>query len=295
MHTIWMRGASVSSTGGSGIGSTVTMGGGLPLWIPYCTQSDRRVSTTSNEFSGRGECLKLIRELNRETSHHRHLAVGLGGSGDCERLRDELKRSRRRAQDLARQAKLKLDPHLQDVEAGKPEVIRLWRLLFCCIRVLEQEMLRTLTLQHTFTLHVGPTGLINTGVNEYGQGYRGGASIDNMDLPLDDRLALERAEVNQLHKELIDLRNLINAMEGNLDMKPWILGEITEKQILAAIGEDSTSCLETNEDSGLSDMESEGGGSETSVCRRRCFCWIMTIIFGLLVFTFVGIFIAIAS
>nr|XP_027235212.1 uncharacterized protein LOC113826506 [Penaeus vannamei] len=109
-----MRGASVSSTGGGGIGSTVTMGAGLPLWIPYCTQSDRRVSTSSNEFSGRGECLKLIRELNRETSHHRHLAVGLGGSGDCERLRDELKRSRRRAQDLARQAKLKLDPHLQE-------------------------------------------------------------------------------------------------------------------------------------------------------------------------------------
>lgn len=60
MHTIWTRGASVSSTGGSGIGSTVTMGGGgLPLWIPYCTQSDRRVSTTSNEFAGRGECLKV--------------------------------------------------------------------------------------------------------------------------------------------------------------------------------------------------------------------------------------------
>lgn len=57
---------------------------------------------------------QLIRELNRETSHHRHLAVGLGGSGDCERLRDELKRSRRRAQDLARQAKIKLDPHLQE-------------------------------------------------------------------------------------------------------------------------------------------------------------------------------------
>lgn len=74
----------------------------------YIESTFSRIDTPGRPF------FQLIRELNRETSHHRHLAVGLGGSGDCERLRDELKRSRRRAQDLARQAKLKLDPHLQE-------------------------------------------------------------------------------------------------------------------------------------------------------------------------------------
>lgn len=65
----------------------------------------------------------------------------------------------------------------------------------------EQEMLRTLTLQHTFGLHLGPVGLINTGVHEYGGSHRPGPpSLDGHDLPLDDRQAIERAEVNQLHK-----------------------------------------------------------------------------------------------
>ncbi|MPC13078.1 Regulator of G-protein signaling 9-binding protein [Portunus trituberculatus] len=198
----------------------------------------------------------LIRELNRETSNYRHLAVGVGGSGDCEQLRDELKRSRRRAQDLARQAKNKLNPYLLETDPVRPEVARLWRILFCCIRVLEQEMLRTLTLQHTFGLHLGPVGLINTGVHEYGGSHRPGpASLEALELPLDDRQALERAEVNQLQKELIDLRNLINVMESSLDLKAWVLDEITEKQLLAAINDDSPSFHDNNE-SGCSEAES---------------------------------------
>lgn len=59
-------------------------------------------------------------------------------------------------------------------------------------------------------------------------------------------------------------------------MKPWIWGEISEKQILAAIGEDSTSCLETNEDSGLSDMESEVGALALSFV---LFCFILVCVF----------------
>ncbi|KAG7156497.1 Regulator of G-protein signaling 9-binding protein-like [Homarus americanus] len=217
----------------------------------------------------------FIRELNRETSSYRHLAVGLGGSGDCDQLREELKRSRRRAQDLAREAKNKLSPHLLEADTVRPEVARLWRILFCCIRVLEQEMLRTLTLQHTFGLHLGPIGLINTGVHEYGSSHRSGPPGDCLDLSLTDRLALERAEVNQLHKELIDLRNLINVMESSLDMKTWILDELTEKQLLAAINEDSNSCQE-NTESVCSEAESVGEESINTVQRRRCLCWIVT-------------------
>ena len=65
----------------------------------------------------------------------------------------------------------------------------------------EQEMLRTLTLQHTFGLYLGPVGLINTGVHEYGGTHRPAPPpLEGMDLPLDDKQALERAEVNQLQK-----------------------------------------------------------------------------------------------
>lgn len=57
------------------------------------------------------------------------------------------------------------------------------------------------------------------------------------------------------HRELIDLRNLINVMESSLDLKAWVLDDITEKQLLAAINDDSPS-LHDNNESGCSEAES---------------------------------------
>ncbi|XP_069959084.1 regulator of G-protein signaling 9-binding protein [Cherax quadricarinatus] len=284
---MWVRGGSLVGGGGGAVVGAGVGGGGRSIWIPYCSNSDQRSNLNTLEFTGKTECLKFIRELNRETSSYRHLAVGLGGSGDCDQLREELKRSRRRAQDLAREAKNKLTPHLHQGERVMGEVARLWRILFCCIRVLEQEMLRTLTLQHSFGLHLGPIGLINTGVHEYGSSHRSVPAVDGTELSLSDRLALERAEVNQLHKELIDLRNLINVMESSLDMKAWILDELTEKQLLAAINDDSNSC---NSDSACSDAESVGEESVNTVRRRRCLCWVVTsVVLLFFLCTFLGI------
>ncbi|XP_045611951.2 regulator of G-protein signaling 9-binding protein [Procambarus clarkii] len=294
---MWVRGGSLGGgvSGGGAVavlGGGVVGGGGRPMWIPYCSTVDQRCAAAALEFAGKADCLKFIRELNRETSSYRHLAVGLGGSGDCDQLREELKRSRRRAQDLAREAKNKLSPYLQEGDTVRPEVARLWRILFCCIRVLEQEMLRTLTLQHTFGLHLGPIGLINTGVHEYGSNHRSAPPGDNNDLSLSDRLALERAEVNQLHKELIDLRNLINVMESSLDMKAWIMDELTEKQLLAAISDDSNSCQDNN-DSVCSEAESVGEESVNTVRRRRCLCWMVTgVVVAFLACTLLGILMA---
>lgn len=56
-------------------------------------------------------------------------------------------------------------------------------------------------------------------------------------------------------RELIDLRNLINVMESSLDLKAWVLDEITEKQLLAAINDDSSS-FHDNNDSGCSEADS---------------------------------------
>jgi hypothetical protein len=58
--------------------------------------------------------LQLVTDLNREVSAHHSLALTLGGSGDNSQLREELKRARRRAQELAKQARLKLMPALNE-------------------------------------------------------------------------------------------------------------------------------------------------------------------------------------
>ena len=54
-----------------------------------------------------------VRELNKETGKYCTLEVGLGSSGDCHLLREELKKARHKAFDLARLCKAKLVPHLK--------------------------------------------------------------------------------------------------------------------------------------------------------------------------------------
>ncbi|XP_046404153.1 uncharacterized protein LOC124169557 [Ischnura elegans] len=96
------------------------------------------------EMSAKAECLKLLRELNRAISSHRNLALCLGGSGDCEQLRDELKRARRKAQETLKQTRMKLSPYLQDQKLSdreRMEMERLWYLYYCCVCVLAGEEL----------------------------------------------------------------------------------------------------------------------------------------------------------
>ncbi len=54
-----------------------------------------------------------VRELNKETAKYCTLELGLGSSGDCHLLREELKKARHKAFDLARLCKAKLVPHLK--------------------------------------------------------------------------------------------------------------------------------------------------------------------------------------
>ena len=53
---------------------------------------------------------QLLRELNRQVSAYHHLATALGGSSDGQNLRCQLKRTRRRARELASLVKNSLPP-----------------------------------------------------------------------------------------------------------------------------------------------------------------------------------------
>jgi hypothetical protein len=78
-------------------------------------------------------------------------------------------------------------------------------------------MRRSLCLQRLFSLHSAPSGFIKTGLNELGvcsvlhhkpvaavaaAAAMGGLrpAAEALDVPLADRMALESAEINQLHK-----------------------------------------------------------------------------------------------
>ena len=71
-------------------------------------------------------------------------------------------------------------------------------------------------------------------------------------------------------RELIDLRNLINVMESSLDLKAWVLDDITEKQLLAAINDDSPSFHDNNESGG---SEAESAVSHNLLCSHLMPTW----------------------
>ena len=57
---------------------------------------------------------QLVKEFNVETARYHDLVLTLGGSSDSEYLRDELKRTRKNAFDLAKKIMRKLLPHLKE-------------------------------------------------------------------------------------------------------------------------------------------------------------------------------------
>ncbi|XP_076031400.1 regulator of G-protein signaling 9-binding protein-like [Oratosquilla oratoria] len=328
---MWPRCSVAAGGGGGGGGGGGVVGGSggsrSALWLPYCTQPDRRTPGELVDFSGKAECLKLIRDVNRETSTYRHLAVSLGGSGDCKHLRQELKRSRRRARDVARQAKTKLlscvlDPRLGPGE--KRETERLCRLLFYCIRVLEQELLRTLSLQRSFTLHQeGALSLINTGVNDFGCSHRSGTTPapdqdpEDGDEPQTDRLFLAKAEFARIQREILELRGMVSDLEGCVDVKAWLEDETACEELLISLeqqqedeededeDEDEVACHNVSVPSNKEPLQPATGGgvgcgsssgTEQRVRQRQCLGWVLASLgTTLLVATVFGIFIMVFS
>ncbi|KAK4012720.1 hypothetical protein OUZ56_024956 [Daphnia magna] len=213
----------------------------------------RRIATSTFWLSGQNQqqhcvdssvtdpvqCFKLLRELNGQVSAYHQLATSLGtSSGDGQNLRGRLKRTRRRARQLAstvRRFILTLD------SAGSESCGRLWCLLYCCLYVLALEMQRTLQLQCTFALYPA-AGFINTGLvvvqqqeqqqnkqkkkrkvnkNRNGrlQNHESSCLVDDDDdVPLADLLSLERAEINQLQQEIEELEGALQELRTNYNV-----------------------------------------------------------------------------
>ncbi|XP_046455532.1 uncharacterized protein LOC124203012 isoform X1 [Daphnia pulex] len=219
------------------------------------------------------QCLKLLRELNGQVSAYHQLATSLGtSSGDGQNLRGRLKRTRRRARQLAsivRRLILTLDNNVGGESSG-----RLWCLLYCCLYVLALEMQRTLQLQCTFALYPA-AGFINTGLvvvqqqqmkpankqqqkkqkkkkpkasnnnrtnNRRLQNHMESSCLvdDDDDVPLADLLSLERAEINQLQQEIEELEGALQELRTNYNVVE-IESYLTMTDPLERLGCDSAS------------------------------------------------------
>ncbi|XP_041464213.1 regulator of G-protein signaling 9-binding protein-like [Lytechinus variegatus] len=182
--------------------------------------------TDEIEDCGMPLCTKLVKEFNIETARYHDLTLTLGGSSDSEYLRDELKRTRKNAFDLAKKSMRKLLPHLKDkfdFKAERSEYERLWNMFSACLEVFEGHMRKSLELVKSFPIHAGNKVLINTGVMEPLGVDNIPVNVENLDIPCVDKMVLEREDTRLLERDILELRNLMSEMHRRVDIKPWTI------------------------------------------------------------------------
>ncbi|XP_059680840.1 regulator of G-protein signaling 9-binding protein isoform X3 [Gavia stellata] len=151
------------------------------------------------------ECKALLDALNKVTACYRHMVLTIGGTSDSQNLREELKKTRQKAQELAVANRNKLTTVLKDKTVSKEdkaEFERLWVIFSTCLEILEIDMRRALELGHEFPLNVPKKHLIQTGMSGGTSGVAARAmSVQNMKY---------EAEHNIDVVDLKDLENEIN-------------------------------------------------------------------------------------
>ncbi|XP_062923534.1 regulator of G-protein signaling 9-binding protein [Mobula hypostoma] len=169
------------------------------------------------------ECKTLLDALNKVSACYRHLVICAGGTSDSQNLREELKKTRRKARVLAVANKNKLTTILRDKTISKnerAEFERLWVLFSTCMEVLEVDMRRALELGQEFPLNAPTKHLIQTGMiggtsavaaramNIQNMNYEEGNNIDTVDL-------------NDLEQEIYEVGEMIHEMEMKVNVLQW--------------------------------------------------------------------------
>ncbi|XP_038662007.1 regulator of G-protein signaling 9-binding protein [Scyliorhinus canicula] len=169
------------------------------------------------------ECKTLLDALNKVSACYRHLVTCAGGTSDSQNLREELKKTRQKAQVLANANKNKLTTILKDrtiSQDDRAEFERLWVLFSTCMEILEMDMRRALDLGQVFPLSVPTKQLIQTGMigrtsavaaramNVQNVKYEEGNDIDTVDL-------------NELEQDINEVRGMIYEMETKVNVLQW--------------------------------------------------------------------------
>ncbi|XP_077989410.1 regulator of G-protein signaling 9-binding protein-like [Glandiceps talaboti] len=238
--------------------------------------------TEEIELTGKTECAKLVAEFNCATANYRNLVVALGGSNDSECLRDEIKKIRRKAQELAKRNKYKLMPHLRNnfsMKADRTEYERLWNTFTACFEVFESQMKMSLELERTFPIHAGPHVFINTGIVEPLPVENSHVSVEHLDVPSIDKRVLEREELKLLERDINELREMAVEMHRSIDVKPWTIEAVTDAKLEIDKSQSSLSEMESSMDVSLNSFDRRR--------RRKCVCLVTVTLSSLIVFAIV--------
>ncbi|XP_036785829.2 regulator of G-protein signaling 9-binding protein [Manis pentadactyla] len=171
----------------------------------------------------REECKALLDALNKATACYHHLVLTVGGSADSQNLREELQKTRQKAQELAEAIRAPLTAALRDRGLGaeeRAEFERLWVAFSGCLDLLEADMRRALALGAAFQLRAPRRPLVRTGVAGCGTGIAARALSArslrheaNSDFDVNDQLELER--------EILQVEEMIHDMEMKVNVPRW--------------------------------------------------------------------------
>jgi hypothetical protein len=242
--------------------------------LSVCIHSDD--GSTIERLATKHECQKSLKEFNKETARYYSLSRGLGCSHDTDMLREELRRSRVRAYDLARQNRNRLLPHLRGLQPKNADQYeKLWNRFASGLDMLYIQLRRSLSIQREFPMHHGHTIFIRTGMIDPMLSRKASisVSIETVDIPGADRRTIEHEEFNILQREVDDLAELLEDMNQRVDVKPWTIEpEIDPSKF------DCVSAASSNYDVILEVFE----GDRTR--KRRCICLLVVSVISIVIF-----------
>ncbi|XP_075925655.1 regulator of G-protein signaling 9-binding protein [Petromyzon marinus] len=171
------------------------------------------------------QCAALVQSLNKVTACHHHLAVSLGGSADCARLREELRCTRERAHGVADATRVALTLLLRDkavVGDRRAELERLWVSFSCCLELLEGDMRRALEISGQFPVGAARvrTGMSGTTVAIASR------ALSAKDVRSAAAAAAAAAgggleDTQALEKDVQELGTMLNEMENKVNVPRW--------------------------------------------------------------------------
>lgn len=169
------------------------------------------------------ECKALLDALNKATACYHHLVLTVGGSTDSQNLREELQKTRHKAQELAVATGAQLTTALRDRGMGteeRAEFERLWVAFSGCLDLLEADMRRALALGTAFPLHTPRRPLVRTGVAGGAAGVAARA-LSARSLRHEAECDFDVNDLRELEREIIQVGKMIHDMEMKVNVPRW--------------------------------------------------------------------------
>ncbi|XP_053771197.1 regulator of G-protein signaling 9-binding protein [Desmodus rotundus] len=205
----------------------------------------------------REECKALLDALSKATACYHHLVLTVGGSADSQNLREELQRTRQKAQELAVATGAPLTTALRDKRLGaeeRAEFQRLWVAFSGCLELLEADMRRALALGTAFPLHASRRPLVRTGVAGGAAGVAARA-LSFRSLPHEAERDFVVEDPCELEWEILQVGKMIHDMEMKVNVPRWTVQarQATGAELLSSAGVSTSGFVSVEERTGPCD------------------------------------------